>query len=198
MKYLSEKELCQKSGMGGISMKVFHTRKQFLCFFMPGFIIGIVYVNFFAVKYMADPVLFSTYFLEEYQSVDIVAGEYMWYLIRVRVFPLLVLAGFSLTKAKKAAAVLFLVWAGISAGILISLAAVEMGIKGCLLCVTGLFPQFLFYVPAYLVLLWYACSGPAGRWNRHKTVFVSLMTAIGMILEIYVNPILIRMFISTL
>ena len=80
-------------------MKVFHTRKQFLCFFMPGFIIGIVYVNFFAVKYMADPGLFSTYFLEEYQSVDIVAGEYMWYLIRVRVFPLLVL--FYMTYGKK-------------------------------------------------------------------------------------------------
>ena len=86
-------------------MKIFHTRKQLLAFFMPGFLLGIVYVNFFAVKYMAEPGIFSTYFLEQYQSVDIVAGEYLWYLIRVRIFPFLVLSGLVLTKARKAAAV---------------------------------------------------------------------------------------------
>ena len=59
-------------------MKIFHTRKQLLAFFMPGFLIGIIYVNFFAVKYMGEPDIFSTYFLEQYQSVDIVAGEYLW------------------------------------------------------------------------------------------------------------------------
>ena len=129
-------------------MKIFHTRKQLLAFFMPGFLIGIIYVNFFAVKYMGEPGIFSTYFLEQYQSVDIVAGEYLWYLIRVRVIPFLVLSGLALTKARKAAAVLFLVWTGISGGILISLAVIDMGIKGSILCITGMLPQFIFYIPA--------------------------------------------------
>ena len=110
-------------------MKIFHTRKQLLAFFMPGFLFGVLYVNFFAVKYMAQPGIFSTYFLEQYQSVDIVAGEYLWYLIRVRVFPFLVLSGLALTKARKAAAVLFLAWTGISGGILFSLAVADIGNK---------------------------------------------------------------------
>ena len=179
-------------------MKIFHTRKQLLAFFMPGFLLGIVYVQFFSVKNMAGPRIFSTYFLEEYQSVDIVAGEYLWYLIRVRIFPFLVLAGLVLTKARKAAAVLFLLWTGISGGILISLAVIDMGIKGSILCITGMLPQFLFYIPAYLVLIWYAFIYPGSLWNRQKTVFISFMMAAGLILEIYVNPLLVRAFLSTL
>lgn len=198
MKYLSGKELCQNFDSGGVSMKIFHTRKQLLAFFMPGFVLGIIYVNFIAVKYIAEPGMFSVYFLEQYQTVDIVAGEYLWYLLRVRVFPFFVLAGLSLTKAKKAAAVLFLVWAGISGGILISLAAAEMGIKGSLLCIIGILPQFLFYIPAYLVLLWYAYAYPASQWNRQKTIFVSFMMGAGLILEVYVNPMLVRAFIAAL
>ena len=198
MKYLSGEEPCQNFLSGGVSMKIFHTRKQLLAFFMPGFLIGIIYVNFFAVKYMGDPGIFSTYFLEQYQSVDIVAGEYLWYLIRVRVIPFLVLSGLALTKARKAAAVLFLVWTGISGGILISLAVIDMGIKGSILCITGMLPQFIFYIPAYLVLLWYAYIYPGSQWNRQKTIFISFMMAVGLILEIYVNPLLVRAFISTL
>ena len=103
-----------------------------------------------------------------------------------------------LTKARKAAAVLFLVWTGISGGILISLAVIDMGIKGSILCITGMLPQFIFYIPAYLVLLWYAYIYPGSQWNRQKTIFISFMMAVGLILEIYVNPLLVRAFISTL
>ena len=58
-------------------MKIFHTRKQLLVFFMPGFLLGIIYVNFIAVKYMAEPGIFSSYFLEQFRSADIVAEEYL-------------------------------------------------------------------------------------------------------------------------
>lgn len=179
-------------------MKILHTRKQLLAFFMPGFVFGVVFVNFIAVKYMAEPGIFRSYFLEQYQSVEIVAGEYLWYLIRIRVFPFLVLTGLTLTKAKKPAAILFLVWTGISGGVLISLAAAEMGIKGSILCIVGVLPQFLFYIPAYLVLLWYAYAYPSCQWNRQKTIFISFMMAAGLILEVYVNPLLVRAFISAL
>ena len=45
-------------------MKIFRSRKQFLVFFMPGFLLGIIYVNFIARKYMAEPGIFSDYFSE--------------------------------------------------------------------------------------------------------------------------------------
>lgn len=179
-------------------MKIFRTRKQFLVFFMPGFLLGIIYVNFIAGKYMAEPGIFSEYFLNQFQTVSVNVREYIWYLLRFRAVPFLVLAALSFTKAGKASAALFLVWTGISGGVLISAAVLNMGIKGSLLCIVGLFPQFLMYIPAYMVLLWHCCTVPQSQWNRQKTLFVSLTMAVGIILELYVNPVIVKAFLSVL
>ena len=56
-------------------MKIFHTRKQFLAFFMPGFLAGIIYVNFIAKKYMAEPGIFNDYFLNQFVNVKIDVRE---------------------------------------------------------------------------------------------------------------------------
>ena len=179
-------------------MTTFRSKKQFLIFFMPGFLLGIVYVNFVARKYMAEPGIFSDFFLNQFQSVSIDVKEYVWYLLRLRAAPFLALAGLSFTKAGKISAVLFLVWTGISAGILVSAAVLNMGIKGSILCLAGLFPQFLFYIPAYAILLWYCYTVPQTHWNRQKTIFVSLAMSVGIILELYVNPMIIKAFLSVL
>ena len=178
-------------------MKIFRSKKHLLAFFMPGFLLGIVYVNFVAKKYVAEPGIFSDYFLEQFQNTRIDAREFIWYLLRLRVLPFLVLAGVSLTKMRKIGAVLFLVWTGLSGGILISTAVLSLGIKGSILCIAGVFPQFVFYIPGYLVLIWYCYNYPQNRWNRQKTIFVILMLAVGIILEMYVNPSLVRIFLKT-
>lgn len=182
----------------GGRMKIFHTRKQFLGFFMPGFLFGVIYVNFIAGKYMAQPGVFSDYFLNQFTTVQINAGEYLWYLLRLRLIPLAVLAALSFTRVRKLSVILFLVWTGISGGILISSAAADQGIQGCLLCVTALFPQFLFYIPAFIVLLWYSYSLPQIHWNRQKTIFIALMMSLGIITELYVNPVLVKLFLTVL
>jgi len=51
-------------------MKVFHVKKQLAALFMPGFLIGIIYVNFLAKKYVAAPDLFSEYFLDQFRGAD--------------------------------------------------------------------------------------------------------------------------------
>ncbi len=61
---------------------------------------------------------------------------------------------------------------------MLSMAAYSMGSRGILLCIAGVFPHFLFYIPAYLVLVWYAIVYPQNRWNRQKTIFIVLMLAI--------------------
>lgn len=179
-------------------MKIFCTRKQLLAFFMPGFLAGIFFVNFIAKKYIAEPGIFSEYFLTRYETTVIIPEEYLIYLLRLRIAPMLMLAGLSLTKMRKAAAVLFLFWTGISGGILISTAVLNMGIQGSIFCLIALFPQFLAYIPAYLVLIWYCYSYPQNRWNRQKTVFIILMLSMGIALEIYVNPLLMKAFLAVI
>lgn len=88
-------------------MKILHTRKHLLVFFMPGFLLGTAYVNLLAKKYVAEPGIFSDYFLSQFQTIEINVGEYIWYLLRLRLLPLAMLAFFSFTRLRKAAAVLF-------------------------------------------------------------------------------------------
>lgn len=179
-------------------MKIFCTRKHLLAFFMPGFLAGILYINFFAKTYVTEPGIFSEYFLTRYRTTEIIPEEYILYLLPLRLVPMLMLGGVSLTKLRKAAAVLFLFWTGLSGGILISTAVLSMGIVGSVFCLAGLFPQFLAYIPAAFVLIWYCYSYPQSRWNCQKTVFVILMTGIGIVFEVYINPIVMKTFLSIL
>ena len=170
-------------------MKILHSKKQMLAFFLPGFLLGILYVNFIVKQYIAEPGIFSTYFLRQYAAVDIIAGEYMLYLVRVRLFPAALLAGLAFTRMRKIAAVIFLLWTGFSSGMLV---------KGIILCVVGILPHFLCYIPACIVVLWYCWMYPRNRWNRQKTVFVALMLMMGLILESYVNPVWMKAFLGIL
>lgn len=179
-------------------MKILHSKRQLLALFMPGFLLGVLYVNLLAKKYVAEPGIFSEYFLDQFQTVKIEPGEYLWYLLRLRILPFLAVLALSMTKMRRVTAALFLLWTGMSAGILISTAVLSMGIRGSFLCLAGVFPQFIFYIPAYLILLWYCWAYPKSPWNRQKTVFVLTALAVGILLEIYVNPSVVRAFLSTL
>lgn len=179
-------------------MKILHTRKQLLAFFMPGFLFGILYVNLIMKKYTAEPGIFSDYFLKQYQTAEIVAGEYILYLMRVRVVPFAILLGLAFTKVRKIASIAFLAWTGFTSGLLFSLAVLEMGIKGSILCIIGLLPQFLLYIPAYMVVIWYSYTYPLNKWNSQKSVFVGLTLVVGILLEAYVNPIILQAFLKTL
>lgn len=57
---------------------------------------------------------------------------------------------------------------------------------------------FSFYIPVYVVILWYLYTYPSIRWNMTKTIFVLLAFAVGMIMEGYVNPVFMKIVIKTL
>lgn len=179
-------------------LKMFHVKRQLLALFMSGFLLGILYVNLEAEQFAAGAGIFSEYFLKQYQQVEILTGEYIWYLLQVRLIPFLVMLGAAFTKFRKGAAVLFLIWTGFSAGLLFSMAVLGMGVKGSILCVIGMLPQFLFYIPAYLIVLWYAYCYPRMQWNVQKSLVSGGMLLIGLILELYVNPVLVGAFLKTL
>lgn len=179
-------------------MKIFRSRTQLAVVFVPGFLLGIIYMNIFAGKYLAEPGMFNEHFLKELQSVQIDVREYIWYLLRLRILPAIALYALSNTPAAKWAAALFVFWSGTSAGIFISSAVSEMGIKGSFFCMAGIFPQFIFYVPAYVVLILHCYNSPQSRWNRQKMLFVFFCISAGIILELYVNPFLVKAFLSSM
>ena len=124
--------------------------------------------------------------------------QYIWYLIQVRgIFFLMLFLAMGI-RIRKIVAAFFLLWTGMSGGILLSEAVAELGMKGSILCVAGLFPQFLFYVPAVLVLLRFCWNYPQNQWNRQKTFFVCSLFLVGIFSESCLNPWLIQQIVNIL
>lgn len=178
-------------------MQIQKNRKHFFLFYMLGFLAGILYTNIVSADYVATMGIFNEYFLNQYVQTEVVVPELFWYILKVRVMPVLMMVMAGCLKIRKAVVVIFLAWTGFLSGILITSAVMKMGIRGVIFCMIALMPHFLFYIVAYLILMWYLFFYPAFRWNMPKTMALILLFGMGIALECYVNPILMKMFIKT-
>ena len=106
--------------------------------------------------------------------------------------------GFLKQYAKTDVVGLCIGWTGFSGGVVAVSSVISLGMKGILLCIVGMLPQILFYGFAYVILLWYLYTYPNGRWNIKKTAAAGISMAVGMILEVYTNPILMKLVIGLL
>lgn len=179
-------------------MKILENKKYFVLFGMLGFLAGIVYANLISRDYIANMGIFNTYFLEQYQQTDINVTEYIWYIARVRVTPLILLIIAGGSRIRKAAAAFCLVWTCFLGGLLMTSAVMKMGIRGMVLCLIALVPHMIFYGAGYLILLWYLLNYPIVRWNLSKTVCMVLFVMLGIVTECYVNPVVMQLFLKTL
>lgn len=179
-------------------MKIQENKKYLLLIYMIGFMAGILFANLISKDYIASMGIFHDFFLQQYVQTEIDTGSFFWYLLQIRTGPVLLLGIAGCSRFKKAVAVFFLVWTGLLSGMIMTAAVLQMGMKGILLCMVGLCPHFLFYIAGYAILLWYLFSYPKNRWNLTKTVCTALFMAVGILLECYVNPVLVKLFIGVL
>ena len=175
-------------------MKIQENKRFLVLFCMLGFLIGIVYANLMSKEYIMSMGIFNEFFLNQYSQAEISVQEYLWYVVRIRVMP----AVLGCTKLRRGVAAGFLVWTGFCGGMIMTAAVLKMGIKGLILCLIALAPHFVFYIAGYLILLWYLFTYPESRWNLSKTVSMGLFLAVGILLECYVNPIIMELFLKTL
>lgn len=179
-------------------MKAFRTGHYFLALFFTGFLTGILIVNYIWGEQLSLIGTFTEVYLMRLKNETISFQQYIWYLIQVRgIFFLMLFLAMEI-RIRKIVAAFFLLWTGMSGGILLSEAVAELGMKGSILCVAGLFPQFLFYVPAVLALLRFCWNYPQNQWNRQKTFFVCGLFLIGIFSESCLNPWLIQKIVNIL
>lgn len=165
---------------------------------MLGFFIGIVYANLMSGDYIAGMGIFSEYFLNQYSQAEIDVTEYLWYVVRVRTVPLFLVAALGCCRLRRCVVGGFLAWTGFCGGMIMTSAVLKMGIKGLILCLIALTPHFAFYAAGYVVLLWYLFLYPETRWNLSKTISMTMLVAVGILLECYLNPIVMELFLKTL
>ncbi|MCI5479858.1 MAG: stage II sporulation protein M [Lachnospiraceae bacterium] len=188
--------------------------RKFLLFFMTGFIPGVLFACMTGKQYMEYAGIISEYYMNRYKYMEIVKEQLFLYLMKERMVPMLFLLLMSLTAYGKAAVYLALLWMGISFGILWTLSVLKFGAVGFLICAAGMLPQYLFYVPAFLMLAFQIRRGAiyevlrSGRYaGMQKGAFVGnvlqyfvvfILLVAGIILETWVSPELLKLVLKIL
>ena len=167
--------------------------KIWVAVYAAGVMAGILYANLIAQESIMQMGIFAENHLTESVKVCVTGLEYIWYIVRMRLLPLCILTLAGATRWKKTSAVLFFLWTGFLAGVLFCAAVLQLGIKGIFICVLALLPHMPFYVAAYVAILIYLLNYPVvNRWNINKTTGVLILYAIGIFLECYVSPAVLR------
>lgn len=169
-----------------------------IVFLVVGFLIGVIYENVISKNQVVTTEIFLKSNLQRFLQTDVIAEKYFWYVIKDRVIFLILLCILSCVRWKKIYVTLCLSLIGYFTGIFCVSAVLQLGIKGILLCIAGMFPQMIFYGFVYGMLFVHWFCFPEKQWNRTKMLFVIIMFAVGIILEIYVNPVIVKFIIGIL
>lgn len=180
-------------------MRRYKNKNQLLIIFLVvGFLIGVIYENVISKNQVVTTEIFLKSNLQRYLQTDVIAEKYFWYVIKERVIFLAVICVLSCMRWKKLFVAICLILIGFFSGTFCVAAVLQLGIKGILLCFAGMFPQMIFYGFLYGMLFVHWFRFPERQWNRTKMIFVILMFVVGMVLEIYVNPIIVKFVIRIL
>ena len=173
-------------------------------FFGAGLFLGFLIMSLGKSILLTNTGLFDedTLYHMKYMTVD--SSALFCYVLRKRLCLLLILSVAVTTYLGLVVCAATLFWYGFSAGVFLSALMLRYGLKGAVLAVVGILPQYLLYVPAFLLFLKWAehlyrsiysrgMGADAGEkgfaWRKAGQLAVILgLVIIGCLLEGYVNP----------
>ena len=120
------------------------------------FIAGIFMANFMGREAVSNAGILNDYFVEKFQYTEVNGQNLFFYIMGERVPLLLLLLLLTLTSLGLVGGLFMLGWQGFSVGFMLSTAIAKYGLKGILLVLGGLFPQYLFYFPVYILYCYLA------------------------------------------
>ena len=163
----------------------------FICLAV-GFFVGIIYENIMAGREVLINELFLKSNLERYLRTEFITKELLHYVVQERPWIFTWICVFSCLRWKKLFVIAIVGTLGFMLGNLVVASVLQLGMAGILLCIVGVMPQGVFYgMVCYLLFVhWY--HYPERRWNRVKSLFVITMFVVGILVEVYVNPICIK------
>jgi len=181
----------------------------YVTIFIAGLLAGIIIMNLGKSVWLENTGLMDedTLYHMKYMTVDRAALFY--YVLRQRLLGILLLALMASTYLGLVVCGGVAFWYGICGGIFLATALIRYGMKGILLVIVGIFPQYLIYVPAMIgMLLWcqklyrtiyldkaFARNGrDASILTGRLMQFAGLLAlfVIGCVLESFMNPVLLR------
>ncbi len=195
----------------GKNSKMLPARKLLL-FFLLGFFAGTAFAGLFGRNYMDYAGILSEYYLNRYQYTEILREPLFLYLVRERFLPVAVLALLGFTPLACAGVYGFFGWQGFSLGTVLTMSVWKFGGGGILLCLAGMLPQYVFYLPAWTLLGMFLCVQRGGggdflrlRGQGRPTVgnlvlffLIFLLLVAGTAAEAWINPELVMKILPIL
>ena len=158
-----------------------------------GFFVGILYENVALTRGLETLQLFGEEQLELLRHAVVKQSEYLMYIIKMRSIPILASILLWNFRWRKPVILIGIGWAGFICGRIVVASVIGRGVKGVLLCIAVLFPHFIFYIMAYMILIVHLISEVKKRWRKTKTAGVLALFLLGVLLEVYTNPIVLNL-----
>lgn len=172
------------------------------------FVAGIFVANLMGREEVSNAGVLNDYFVEKFQYTQINGENLFFYIIGERMPLLFLLFLLIFTSLGIFSGILVVGWQGFSIGFMLSTGIAKYGIKGIILVLGGLFPQYLLYFPVYIFYCYVAVFlrqrfFAIGRENISERRFaygIGLLIAIilmivfvaGIFLESYVSPVILK------
>lgn len=170
------------------------------------FLAGILLANLMGREEISNAGILNDYFIEKFKYTGVNGESLFFYILKERVPVMVLLFLLAFSSLGMISGILFLGWQGFSIGFMMSTAIAKYGGKGIFLILGGLFPQYLFYIPVYILYCYFALflqkriygeqrnSLTAGE--RGKIYGIGVLVALillfifiaGIFLESYINP----------
>lgn len=145
----------------------------------------------------------NTLYHMKYMTVD--SSALFYYVLRNRLVRLLVIAVLSTTYLGLVICIGAAFWYGMCAGAFLAASVIRYGLRGILLVLAGIFPQYLIYVPAMILLLLWCqkiyravyldrtlTQDPGNRLFLPKCLLqligILLLFVLGCVTESFLNP----------
>jgi hypothetical protein len=194
--------------LAGRNIRLYPGRHNFLAVFCVGLLVGVFVLNIGKGILLEETGLFDEYTLYNMKYMTVDNSALFCYILRKRIGKLLILAVISTTYLGLAACMGIVFWYGMSAGVLLTSLTIRYGLKGILLAIVSVLPQYLLYIPVMLAMLFWCETVFHSIYNRNgggyealdrifwirkagQLLAVILITAFGCLLEGYINPYLL-------
>lgn len=171
-------------------------RNKYLLILYIGVIAGTFFANIFGRENINSWGLYNNDYLEMMTAVSFDYGQLFGYvtLERVKLFGLMLLCG--LTYVSTLCMIGFMIVGGFEFGIMISMAVMQYGGVGVILVLISLFPQWIFYIAAVILMCRYYYSGGDKRSVKKEkapaTALMLVLIVAGVCTEVLLNPMLIK------
>ncbi len=178
-------------------------RRLLLILFGLGVLVGTLFANLFADRYLPTLAKIAREIGDLLAHFAGQANGYFSYLLKIRVIPLLILWGSLFTGYSLECFGVVSVWYGLCTGAVISGAVLLYGAGGIFVFLAMIFPQYLvyglifFHLSAKYERSVLVGSGRSMQLSEEVStaLLIALLFLLGILLEAYLNPILLKLAI---